>query len=64
MTLFTDVLTCNGVKLTSIVSLETHPVVVSVTFKKYNPLLFELANVIVSSVEIKFSITPELFESS
>ena len=53
-------LLASGVKLTSIVSVETHPVVVSVTFKKYNPLPFELANVIVSSDEIKFSITPEL----
>ena len=63
MTLFTDVLTCNGVKLTSIVSLDPHPDIVSVTFKKYSPLVLGFVNVIVSSFEIKFSTIPELFES-
>ena len=49
----------------SIVSCDIQPVVVSVTFKKYNPLLpIELVNVIESLLDNKFSITPELLDNS
>ena len=58
VTLFTVVFTKSGVKLMSIVSCDIQPVVVSVTFKKYKPLLLiGLINVIVSLLDDKFSIT-------